>query len=55
MRHVAGSSGSAVYDYNPDTNQRWINGVNIASSPSVNTGLRLNWEYFAWVRQHAGN
>ena len=50
-----GSSGSAVYDYNPDTNQRWINGVNIASSPSVNTGLRLNWEYFAWVKQHAGN
>ena len=49
-----GSSGSAVYDYNPGTNQRWINGVNLASSPSVNTGLRLTG-YFAWVKQHAGN
>lgn len=50
-----GSSGSSVYDYNPETKQRSINGVNVASSPTENVGVRLNWAYFAWVAQHAGN
>ncbi len=50
-----GSSGSSVYDFNPDTNERSINGVNIASTPSENIGIRLTWPYFAWVAQYAGN
>lgn len=49
-----GSSGSSVYDYNPDTKERSINGVNVASTPSFNVGVRLNWAYFAWVAAHAG-
>ena len=50
-----GSSGSSVYDYNPDTTERAIYGVNIASSPDINTGIRLNWAYFSWVAEHAGD
>lgn len=50
-----GSSGSSVYDYNPDTKERLINGVNVASSPVENIGVKLTWSYFAWVAQHAGN
>jgi len=49
-----GSSGSSVYDYNPDTKQRAINGVNVASTPDFNIGVRLNWAYFSWVAAHAG-
>lgn len=49
-----GSSGSSIYDYDPDTKSRAINGVNVASSPTENIGVRLNWAYFAWVAQHAG-
>jgi V8-like Glu-specific endopeptidase len=49
-----GSSGSSVYDYDPHTRNRTINGVNVASSPTENIGVRLNWGYFAWVAQHAG-
>ncbi|MEP9388961.1 serine protease [Mesorhizobium sp. KR9-304] len=48
-----GSSGSSVYDYNPDTKERTINGVNIASRPDTNIGIRLTWTYFEWVQQHA--
>lgn len=50
-----GSSGSSVYDYDPQTKDRSITGVNVASTPSYNIGVRLNWGYFAWVLQEAGN
>ncbi len=50
-----GSSGSSVYDYDPDTKDRTVNGVNIASTPSENIGIRLTWPYFAWVQQYTGS
>lgn len=48
-----GSSGSAVYDYDPKTKERLIVGVNVAETPSANIAVRLNKAYFEWVRSIA--
>jgi V8-like Glu-specific endopeptidase len=45
----AGSSGASVYKYDPDTQDRIIQGVNVAESPTANTAVRMNETYFAWV------
>ena len=44
-----GSSGSAVYEFNGDTKERHIIGINIAETSSANVALRLNVPYFRWV------
>jgi V8-like Glu-specific endopeptidase len=44
-----GSSGSSVYKYNGDTNERVIYGVNVAESPDANTAVRINRMYFEWL------
>lgn len=46
----AGSSGSAVYKYNPDNQDRVIQGVNVAESPQANFAVRMNETYFNWVK-----
>ncbi|MBL8577031.1 MAG: serine protease [Mesorhizobium sp.] len=48
-----GMSGSSIYDYNPDTKERTINGVHVAGNEEFNIGTRLNWAYFQWVSQNA--
>lgn len=48
-----GSSGSAVYDYQPDSKQRYIVGVNIAETQTENVALRFNAPYFEWVKSLA--
>ncbi|MGB3503206.1 MAG: serine protease [Mesorhizobium sp.] len=45
-----GSSGSSVYDYDPDTKSRIVLGVNVAENPVENTAVRLNGAYFEWAR-----
>lgn len=45
----AGSSGSSVYKYNPQSQDRTIQGVNVAESPQANFAVRLNEGYFNWV------
>lgn len=47
-----GSSGSAVYDYDPETKTRYIMGVNVAENQIANTAVRLNAVYFEWVNSH---
>ncbi len=44
-----GSSGSAVYEFDGQTKQRYIVGINIAETQSENIALRLNKPYFQWV------
>ena len=44
-----GSSGSAVYEFNGQTKERHIIGVNIAETATENVALRLNVPYFKWV------
>lgn len=50
---MPGSSGSSIYDYDPISKERRIHGINVAGAKSYNTGVRLNWAYFAWVHEHA--
>ena len=45
----AGSSGSSVYKYDPDTQDRTIYGINVAESPDANTAVRINKTYFEWL------
>jgi len=45
-----GSSGSAVYLYNPETKERTIYGINVAESPNANTAVRINPTYFEWLQ-----
>lgn len=49
----AGSSGSAVYKYDPATQDRVIYGVNVAESPDANTAVRINETYFNWIQSLA--
>lgn len=44
-----GSSGSSVYKYNADTEERVIYGVNVAESPESNTAVRINPMYYEWL------
>ncbi|MEX0956932.1 MAG: serine protease [Rhizobiaceae bacterium] len=44
-----GSSGSSVYKYNGDTDERIVYGVNVAESPTANTAVRINRIYFEWL------
>ncbi len=44
-----GSSGSSIYDYNPQTKERLVVGVNVAETETYNIGVRLNEAYFNWV------
>lgn len=46
----AGSSGSAVYKYNPQTQDRVIHGVNVAESQQANFAVRVNETYFHWLK-----
>ena len=46
----AGSSGSSVYKYNPDSQDRVIQGINVAESPQANFAVRMNEAYFHWVK-----
>lgn len=48
-----GSSGSAVYDYNPSAKDRHILGVNVAENQEANVGVRLGRANFAWVNGYA--
>lgn len=45
----AGSSGSSVYKYDPQTQDRVVYGVNVAESPDANTAVRINKTYFEWI------
>lgn len=45
-----GSSGSSVYRYNPQNQDRVIYGVNVAESPTANTAVRINRVYFEWLQ-----
>jgi V8-like Glu-specific endopeptidase len=45
-----GSSGSSVYKYDPQADQRVIYGVNVAESPDANTAVRINRVYFEWLQ-----
>jgi glutamyl endopeptidase len=45
-----GSSGSAVYEYNPTTQERTIIGINVAESETSNRAVRFNRAYFQWVQ-----
>ncbi len=45
-----GSSGSSVYKYNGNTDERIIYGVNVAENPSANTAVRINRMYFEWLQ-----
>lgn len=45
-----GSSGSSVYKYDPQADQRVIYGVNVAESPNANTAVRINRVYFEWLQ-----
>lgn len=45
----AGSSGSAVYKYDPETQERIILGINVAESEVTNVAVRMNQTYFQWV------
>lgn len=47
----SGSSGSAVYDYYPESRDRRILGVNVGSSSSFNWGMRFNNVFHAWVQE----
>lgn len=49
----AGSSGSSVYKYDPQTQERVIYGVNVAESPDANTAVRINATYFNWIKSLA--
>jgi V8-like Glu-specific endopeptidase len=44
-----GSSGSAVYVYNPADKSRIVYGVNVAESPDANTAVRINPLYYEWL------
>lgn len=44
-----GSSGSSIYDYDPNTKDRLIVGVNVAETETFNIGVRLNSTYYNWV------
>ena len=46
----AGSSGSAVYKFNPQNQDRVIHGINVAESPQANFAVRVNEEYFHWLK-----
>lgn len=46
----AGSSGSAVYKYNPQNQDRVIHGVNVAESQQANFAVRVNEAYFHWLK-----
>lgn len=46
----AGTSGGAVYKYDPQTQERTILGINVAESPNANTAVRMNETYFNWVK-----
>lgn len=46
----AGSSGSAVYKFNPQSQDRVIHGVNVAESPDANFAVRVNETYFHWLK-----
>lgn len=45
----AGSSGSAVYKYDPETEERIVLGINVAESEEANVAVRMNETYFEWV------
>ena len=49
-----GSSGSSMYQYNEQTKQRIIWGVNVAQNNEWNTGVRLTGPYYCWIRQVIG-
>lgn len=44
-----GSSGSSVYRYFSDTDERTVLGVNVAETETFNIAVRLNEAYFNWV------
>jgi len=44
-----GSSGSAVFSYDQDKDQRVILGVNVAESDDANTAVRINAVYRGWI------
>ena len=44
-----GSSGSAVYSYSEDDDERVILGVNVAESDDANTAVRINAVYLDWI------
>lgn len=44
-----GSSGSSVYKFDPETEERVIYGVNVAENPEANTAVRINPLYFEWL------
>jgi V8-like Glu-specific endopeptidase len=44
-----GSSGSAVYSYDKDKDERVILGVNVAESDEANTAIRINAVYLGWI------
>jgi V8-like Glu-specific endopeptidase len=45
-----GSSGSSVYKYDPQKDERVIYGINVAESPDANTAVRINQVYFEWLQ-----
>ena len=45
-----GSSGSSVYKYTPENDERTIFGINVAESPNANTAVRINPMYFQWLQ-----
>ena len=44
-----GSSGSAVYSYDQERNERVVVGINVAESEDANTAVRINAAYFEWI------
>lgn len=46
----AGSSGSAVYRYDPQTADRIIYGVNVAETPETNIAVRINQTFYNWIK-----
>jgi V8-like Glu-specific endopeptidase len=48
-----GSSGSSIYDFEEETEDRTIYGVNVAESPYYNAGVRITGPYFTWIKQNA--
>ena len=47
---ASGSSGSAVYIYEPDTGSRVVHGVNVAESLQANVGVRINQTFYSWIK-----
>jgi len=48
----SGSSGSAIYEQDPASGDRYVRAVNVADDGEVNYGIRLTNTYYDWVLSH---